>query len=336
MSRATIKDISEKIGVSTTSVSLVLNNKKNRISQKTKDLILETAKELNYHPNALAASLVTNRTNTIGLIICDIGNDFFSTLAKGVQDECLKHNKTLILCHTNDDYDQELQALDTLIHRRVDGILYCATMNTTSKLFIESIRKMENANIPYVTIDRTYESLKISSINTDQKLGGYLATKHLLEQGHTKIGCITGPLNLRLSQQRLEGYMKALEEFQITYSPTLIVQGTFNVESGYLHTSSLLKQNVTAIFAFNDMMAFGVLKYLNQHKIKIPEELALIGFDDVWACQVCNPPLTTIHQPIGDAGALAVKEVLALKEDKNKNWSQMILTPTLVVRESTI
>ena len=182
--RTTIKDIANYTGFSVTTISLVLNNKANKIPKSTKDTILEAVEKLNYHPNRLAVGLVKKRTGTIGLIISDVSNVFFSNLAKGVEDECRKKGWNLFLCNTNDKHTRDLSYIQALADKGVDGILFCMSLDSDKKKAMESIKLFEKLKMPFVMIDRFLEEATCSSVVVDHVQGGYAATKYLLDHGH--------------------------------------------------------------------------------------------------------------------------------------------------------
>ena len=212
---STIKDIAKLTNLSVTTVSLVLNNKAPKIPDTTKKLIFETAKELNYHPNQIAISLLKKKTKTLGLLLPDIRNEFFSTLAKAVEHETQKNGWTVILCNTNDHHDRDMDYIHLLASKSVDGILFCMASDTTLGKFKEVNELLTTLEIPYVMIDRTFYVPGVNYARIDHRLGGYLATQHLLKLGHRKIACITGPSHLMDSMGRLDGYKDALVEFNV-------------------------------------------------------------------------------------------------------------------------
>jgi LacI family transcriptional regulator len=331
----TIKDIAEKVNLSVTTVSLVLNNKAHQIPDKTKNLVLKTAKELNYHPNQLAVGLITKKTKTIGLLLPDIRNDFFSSLAKGIEDEARAHGWTIILCNTGDDHERELEYIDLLFSKKVDGILYCMSINTKEDNFMEIKNLLDNYSMPYLLVDRFFKSTQVSTIILDHYKGGYLATKHLLDLGHRSIACITGPSHAEESNQRLEGYKKALIEANIQYDPTLIIEGNYHIESGFSALKKLPADQYSAIFSFNDMMAIGIYKAMKAKGIRIPQDISIIGYDDILYSQILETPLTTIHQPVTRLGYSAVKELIDHLDNQRPLKSIKVSSPSLIVRKST-
>ena len=332
--RTTIKDIANYTGFSVTTISLVLNNKANKIPKSTKDTILEAVEKLNYHPNRLAVGLVKKRTDTIGLIISDVSNVFFSNLAKGVEDECRKIGWNLYLCNTNDKHTRDLSYIQALADKGVDGILFCMSLDSDKKKAMESIKLFEKLKMPFVMIDRFLEEATCSSVVVDHVQGGYAATKYLLDHGHKKIGCITGPRELEDSCDRFAGYKKALDEYEVAFRKELVYEGKYDCESGATGADYLLKQDVTAIFAFNDMSAYGAYNRMNQKGIKIPEEISLIGYDDIFFSELLDVPLTTVHQPVYDMGVEAVRQLAAEVESERGSRKCITFQPVLIERAS--
>jgi LacI family transcriptional regulator len=333
--RTTIKDIAEETGFSITTISLVLNNKGDSIPKVTRDIIKKTAKEMGYRPNQLAVGLIKKRTKTIGLIISDIRNVFFSTLAKAIEDECHKHDINLILCNSNDEHKRDIDYINVLADKRVDGIIYGMSSDSDFDKATESFELMNDYFLPFVMVDRYFDSNMYYSVSTDHKYGGYLATKHLIERGYERIGCVTGPIYLKDSIDRLEGYKCALEEAKLMYDDSIIVEGNYTVESGMKAMEYLKDKDISAVFAFNDMTAFGVYNYAKKMNISIPKDLALVGYDDIFFSEILETPLTTIHQPIDEIGILSVKILLLLAQGSKLKKNNYLLKPSLTIRKSS-
>lgn len=334
--RTTIKDIANYTGFSTTTISLVLNNKGDKISQTTKDAIMEAVEELNYHPNQLAVGLVKKRTQTFGLIISDVSNVFFSTLAKGVEDECRKCGWNLILCNTNDKHERDLSYIQVLADKGVDGVLFCMARDSDAKKAKESIALLNKLRMPFVMIDRYVENAKCSSVIVNHMQGGYIAAKYLLEQGHRNIACVTGPMSLEDSKERLAGYKKALDEFGISFDKRFIFEGSYDRISGKRAIEYFLKKGteITAVFAFNDMSAYGVYNGLKEYGIKIPQDMSVIGYDDIFFSEILDTPLTTVRQPVYNMGVEGARMLLEQVESGVLNQKCITFQPTLIVRES--
>lgn len=335
--RTTIKDIAKYTGFSITTISLVLNGKAHKIPKATEEAILQAAKELNYRPNQLAVGLVKKQTKTLGLILSDIRNNFFANMAKSIEDECRRNGWNLILCNTNDLHEREMKYLQMLADKGVDGVLICMARENDSEKVEEMVALMDSLNIPFVLVDRFYPEVKGCSVIVDHDEGGYLAARHLLELGHTRIGCVGGPKDLADSNRRTQGYIRALMEKGVEFDPSLIFYGDYDLSSGVRGAEYLLKKDVTAIFAYNDMSAYGVFHYLKQQGISVPEDISLIGYDDILFSEILSVPLTSIHQPVEEMGTEAVQQMIRIirqkqKQDTKKN---IMFQPYLVVRQST-
>lgn len=332
--RTTIKDIANYTGFSVTTISLVLNNKADKIPRSTKDTIIEAVEKLNYHPNQLAVGLVKKRTQTMGLIISDVSNVFFSSLAKGVEDACRKTGWNLVLCNTNDKHERDLSYIQVLADKGVDGILFCMALDSDRKKTCESIELLKKLKMPFVMIDRHLMDADCSSVIVNHEQGGYIATKCLLDYGHRSIGCVTGPSGLADSMERLKGYQKALEEYRIPYRKELIYEGNYDWESGAAAVDYFMDKNISALFAFNDMSAYGVYNHLKKKGIMVPKEISLVGYDDIFFSTILDVPLTTVKQPIYEMGVEGVKQLIAEVENGTDVHKCIVFQPELILRES--
>lgn len=333
--KATLKDIAADTGFSVTTVSLVLNNKPSKIPEGTKQIILEAAQRLGYRPNQLAVSLVKKRTDTLGLIVSDVSNPFFSTLAKGVEDICRKNGCNMILCNTNNMHKCDLNYINMLVDKGVDGIIYGMAGDSTLKNAIDSCNLMKEQDMSFVIIDRYFKKLHTSYIGVDHLMGGYYATKHLIEMGHKKIACITGPLHLDDVLERLKGYKKALKEAGIKYDSKLVFEGRYNMESGAAAFPWLMKTKCTAVFAFNDMTAYGLYIEAKKNGVSIPKDFSVVGYDDIYFSKILEAPLTTIKQPVYEMGVKATEILIEAIKNKKRPEEQFVYQPELIVRSST-
>ncbi|WP_285397222.1 LacI family DNA-binding transcriptional regulator [Lysinibacillus sp. fls2-241-R2A-57] len=330
MKRWTIKDIAKKAGVSITTVSRVLNQKEEGMSQQTREKILKVMEEVDFQPNQFARGLVTKQSKTFGLIVPNISNPYFPELCRGVEDEANEREYSLIICNSDDRSDKEKRYLRLLEEQQVDGIIFSAK----DYLDPSDEEQLSRAKIPFVLIDRGKNEKKHSCVFLDNDKGGYLAGKHLIELGHRKIGCIIGPRSISLTIERLEGFKRALSESGVELLPAHIIEGNFQMEMAYDKSKDLLmKKEVTAIFAFNDVMAFGVYRMAHELGIQIPTELSIVGFDDIPFVSVLIPKLTTIRQDTYQMGREAVK--LLIQKLENAETKSVMFNPTLIVRESS-
>ncbi|TCO68655.1 LacI family DNA-binding transcriptional regulator [Caldanaerobacter subterraneus] len=329
----TIKDIARLANVSVTTVSRVINNKPEGVSEETRQKILKLVKELGYQPNAIARGLVTKKTKTIGLIIPDISNPFFPDIARGVEDSAHIYGYNVFLCNTDDNLEKESEYIRALKEKYVDGIIFTSSVPSDYQHIMELVRD----GVPIVMMDRRMESEEIYGVFIDNYEGGYLATKHLIDLGHRKIGCITGPLKVKNARERLEGYKRALLDNGIEVDERLIFEGDYKINSGIIGTEKLLNDNkdITAIFACNDLMAYGAYKTIRSYGYKIPDDISVVGFDDILLSQIMEPQLTTIRQPAYDMGLTAARMLIKLIEGKKVSKKIIIFKPQLVIRQST-
>ncbi len=330
----TLKDIAKLCGVSIATVSLVLNNKPNRISEATKKKIIDTAKEHQYHPNPMALSLVTRKSHVLGLIIPDVSNLFYTEFIRQVELEAARHGYTIILGNTDEQGAREYEYVKTFLQRGLAGCILIHSSIEMDKYDAKIVEVVKQSKLPFVLIDRQQKASNIKTLFIDQELGAYLATTHLLNLGHTKIGYISGSLDLDLSKMRYSGFKKALEEHNIPFDENLVEFGDWRPEGGHQAGLRLIAKGVSGIFAANDMMAFGVYQAAFSMALRIPQDLSVIGFDDVSFASVVTPGLTTINQPMRQIGIDCVDtlvDMIARKSDVlSKNY-----TPTLIVRSST-
>lgn len=338
--RTTVKDVAKAVGLSTTTVSLVLNNKPNRIPEATRKLVLKAAKELNYRPNHIAVSMVTKKTHTIGLILPDISNLYFSELAKVIEEQCHKYGYNVLYGNTNGTLEHEFEYLNLFVDRSVDAIIMTVSSNYSEKEVNRLYEIAETNNVPIMMVDRALDDPRFMSVLLDQKLGGFLATSYLINLGHKKIACITGPKDLRISIERLEGYKSALEDAGLPFDRSLVIEGDFSVDSGSRALSYILGQNATAVFSLNDMMAIGVYRECRRYHLNIPQDLSIVGFDDIFIDEFLEPPLSTIAQPVQEIGKYAVKKMMSVLEEKKNLCTDAgntkIFKPALKVRGSAI
>jgi LacI family transcriptional regulator len=289
--------------------------------------------ELNYRPNRLAGSLrrKDKRTNTLGLLIPDSTNPFFAEVLRGAEDASFEAGYNVILCNSDGDSEKELNYINVLLSKQVDGIMLVSAGSHQASLELISRR-----NAFAVMVDREVEGARLDSVVIDNDLGGYIATQHLLELGHEQIGCITGPSLLTPSAKRIEGYRRALEDTGIPVDEQFIVQGDFRAESGYAAARTLLelKRKPTAIFACNDMMAVGALCAIHESGLRVPDDISIIGFDDITLASFTVPPLTTVAQPSYEMGLLAAELMIQRLQNPSQPPRHEVLQATLVVRSS--
>lgn len=333
----TIRNIAEKAKVSVTTVSQILNGKGERFSPRTRDRVQKIAANLNYTPNRLAASLATGTTKTLGVIVPDIRNPFFGALAHGIDERATELGWSIYLSNSSDSHLKEMQIISTMIAQQVDGILYCMAGETDERSFGECCRQLIESSIPFILMDRYFALTDTATIITlDHRRGGYLATQHLIELGHQNIACITGPLNLVDARMRVAGYRDALEDAGLPVQDEFILEGNYHQDSGYANALALLQadQTVTAVFASNDLMAIGVMDAIAQMGLCTPDDVSVVGYDDVISTYFQNSSLTSVYQPVENLGRLAAERVIE-RMGVTVNKIEVDLEPVLRVRTST-
>jgi LacI family transcriptional regulator len=328
---ATMKDVARIAGVSTSTVSHVVNNTR-FVSDEIRERILSVVADLNYSPSALARSLKINQTRTLGMIVTTSNNPFFAEVVAGIERICYQRGYTLVLCNTEGDPDRLSHSLEVLLQKRIDGLLL---MCTEARLASADVFERHPA-VPIVVMDWGPLNTKADRIQDNSAHGGYLATRHLIEQGHRKIALITGPLDKLPAQSRQHGYRQALDEAGIAFRSDYVVVGDFEFTGGITGMQQLLAldEPPTAVFAGNDVSAVGVYQALYRAGLRVPQDISVIGYDDIELARYLTPPLTTIHQPQAALCRQAVDTLLARIQGCDDEPRLIMLEPTLVQRES--
>ena len=333
--KITIKDIAAATGFSPATISLVLNNRPCRISKETREKILQTATELGYRPNATAVSLKTSRSHTLCLIVPEFCNDFHASYAAAMEQVCKEKGWSMLLCSTNFDIERERSYIENFAMKNIDGICIASTPTENIQINHENIQRILSLNIPLVLKDMTFYDSRANVVCADHEKGGYMATSHLLSLGHTSIAFITGPLAWEGVTSRLNGCKKAFQDYGIKWDDSMVYVGDYSYKSGIDGIDYLCDKRFTAVFAFNDMMALGVYKGLSKYNLSVPEDISVIGYDDLSIAKIISVPLTTIRQPIEEMGHRAAE--LLINAAENPKLSPVISNyePNLIVREST-
>jgi LacI family transcriptional regulator len=288
--------------------------------------------ELGFQPNALARSLRRKRTHTVGLIVPDSANPFFAEVSRGIEDTSFAAGYSVILCNSDGDPRRELLYIDLLSQKQVDGVLLVPAGSQA-----DSTTSLQTRNIPLVVIDRDVPGAANDRAYIDNIAGGYQATRHLLELGHRRIGYIGGPPHLSPVPDRSAGYRRALEEAGIPIDTNLIFDGNFRDAGGYegAHQLLALPDPPTAIFAGNDLMAIGALAAACERGVAVPDDLSVVGFDDIHLARYINPPLTTIAQPKYQLGVIAAELLFGRLRTPDLPPQRRLLQAELVIRSST-
>ncbi|WP_035571543.1 LacI family DNA-binding transcriptional regulator [Halonatronum saccharophilum] len=330
-----IYKIAEIAGVSKSTVSRVINDKAG-VGDKTRKKVLEIIKDLNYQPNSFARGLANNKTKTIGLVVSDITDPFFSGFIKGVEAKAMEDNYNIMLANSHWVVEEELKCVKMFQEGRVDGVLIISGARDGLDVYLNDLSAK---NTPVLLIDRKTDNGSIPKINVDNFSGAYMGVKYLLDLGHKKVACIKGDdvASSGASVDRVLGYKKALNDFGINNE--IIVPGYFEVEDAYKATHNLLEEqkDITAIFYLSDMMAIGGLKAIRERGLKVPDDISVLGCDDIELASLINPPLTTLRQPRYEMGYKGMGALISILEETNKriNHKDISFNMELVIREST-
>ncbi len=331
----TIKEIARLADVSTATVSMILNKKDQNISPSTREKILSIAEEHNYIPNSAARSLVTRKTNTIGLILPDITNPFFPEIARGAEDKASEERYSIIFCNTDDSLKREEKYIKILTERMVDGIIFAHAADHE-----ESCTGLNRSKLPVILIDRDYSNENVRGrVVVNNESGSYSGVRYLIQRGYRKILYIGGALITQTAKDRLAGYKKALCENKIEFDETLVKSGSYRSEWGYQAIMQFTeeKTDFDSVFCGNDMIAFGVMKKLKETGVRIPDDVGVVGYDDIYVSSMMEPSLTTVKQPNYEMGYRAVELLLNVLGNKTNNNSntKIVLNTELIVRNTT-
>lgn len=328
---ATMKDVARLAGVSTSTVSHVINN--NRfVSEAVREKITSAISQLNYAPSALARSLKINQTRTIGMLLTASSNPFYAEVVRGVERSCYERGYSLVLCNTDGDENRMNRSLETLLQKRVDGLLIMCTESHIPSAEILN----RYPSIPSVMMDWSPFEGGSDIIQDNSLLGGEMATRYLIARGYTRIACIAGPQDKTPARLRLEGFQQAMAQAELPVLPGYIVNGDFEFQGGYNAMNQLLalKPLPEAVFTSNDAMAVGGYHALFQAALSVPQDIAVIGYDDIELARYMTPPLTTIHQPKDELGELAIDTLLHRLAEPGGSQQLLVLTPELIERGS--
>ena len=336
---ANMKDVAKRAGVSITTVSHVIN-KTRYVSDELTECVYKAMAELDYHPNLVAGSLRSGRTRTIGLIIPDITNPFFSEISRKIEDSGFEHGYSVIVCNTDDDFTKEKSYIDVLIAKQVDGIVFISAGDEP-----ENLKKPIESEVPIVVVDRDIKDIHTNVVLVDNLDGGYEATRYLIGLGHKRIGFISGPAGVRGSALRFEGYRKALDEAGLDFDESIIGQGDYRYKGGGDAMQTILQNPPypTAVFASNDVMALGAVRKIFDHGMKVPEDISVIGFDNIPLSNIAYPSLTTMAQPAREMSAIIMKLLIQdikyleqrhRKQGEKPEFQKVILKSKLIERDS--
>ncbi len=328
---ATVADVAKRAGVSVSTAARVLSGT-GYAADDTRRIVLEAAKDLGYVPNQIARSLRTRQTQTIGLLVGDVENSFYSVIAKHVEGEAKDAGYRVVLCNSDDDPKIEREYLDLLEGMRIDALIVTPTSKNRRRL-----ADLMAKDIVVVQVDRRVEGLQADAVLVDNESGSMAAVEHMIEAGHTRIGILTGDLDVPTASQRLAGYERALREHGITVSPSLIKSGSFHREHAIERATELIRARSmpTAILAANNILAEAALIALGEQGLRVPRDVSLVAFDDVQWMSMVEPPITTVRQPVADMARSAAELTLRrLRDGRRERRSTVVFRTELVERGS--
>lgn len=330
-----IKTVAQYAGVSSSTVSRVLSGK-NYVNEKTRQRVLKAVEELNYSPNALAKGLKMGCTNTIALMVPSIENQMFPIVARGVEDTARKNGFTVVLCNTDEDVEIEKQYIRKLKNRWIDGFIVCSMLPNS-----DHIRELKDEGFPVVVTSRYYDD-PIDAVIIDNYKAAYDAVCYLIKRGHRRIAIAMGRKELSLYKKRFDGYVDALKSNNIAVDESLIMYETDGTNSFYNLTQDMLKSgNIPdAVFATSDPKAIVIIRAIRDCGFRIPDDISVLGFDNIDMSALIDPPLSTVAQPFYEMGALATNKLVKLIEEKGKNKENIepiidVLDTKLIIRKST-
>jgi DNA-binding LacI/PurR family transcriptional regulator len=329
--RPTMRDVAQSVGVSIQTISAVINNKP-EITPETRLRVMDAIHQLGYRPYSVARSLRTGQTHTLALIVSDIANPSFATMASAAEDYAQINGYYLTVHNTHDDPIREAKYVQSAAERWIDGVLIVSAEDR-----IDSITVLENAHIPFVAIDRIPDGFTGLAVTLDNVKAGQVAAEHLLSLGHTRIAHISGPLRLRLARERLAGFEIALQEHGLKVHPDWLGEGNWQCEEGYQAMQKILRSDArpTAVFSANDRMAIGAIQAIHQAGMRVPEDISVMGLDDIEVSGYQIPTLSTIRQPFAELATQAIRLLLEVIQGKQPQVSLDLIEPVLIRRAST-
>ena len=333
-SRVTIKEIAKALGLSTMTVSRALNNRSN-VTELTKKKVWDMAQKMGYRPNYIAKSLVLNKTFSIGVVIPEIAHSFFPEVIRGIEDVTYAEDYQLIFTHSAEDQERERRALTALEAKRVDGILISTAQS--SKDYTPFTELIESG-MPMVFFDRCVYDIGASCVSMNDLESSREITEHLIQHGYKKIAHLSGPPEVSIGKKRLDGFLKALKEHKMEVKDGWIQEAGFQEKGGYdamMHLLELSKEDrPEAVVAVNDPAAFGAMQAIIDHGLKIPDDIAIVGFTDDIRAKLMPVPLTTIRQPAYEMGKKAAEKLIKVIDKKDEKIEEIVIESQLIVRQS--
>jgi len=334
---ATLGDVAQRAGTSVATAGRALGGY-GKVAAATRDRVVAAARQINYHPNALARSMKQRSTFTIGLIVGNICNSFFARIVRAVETAVIRNGYKVIVCDTDESIENELDHARTLLEHRVDGIIVSPTASETGALS-RATKEIYGARMLTVFIDRAVKGAKIPTVVSDNVAAAHEATTHFIKLGHKRIGAVVGRRTLDSMTNRIEGYRRALLEHRITFDESLVIDAIdVGVEAGYRATKKLLERNrhPTALIVMNNLLVIGALNAIKEKGLIIPDDIALIGWDDFDAAPHLQKPLTVVEQPAYAMGSIAAEQLMKMRSNEAVDPSlHIVLKSTLIIRESS-
>jgi len=332
--QVTIRDIAKIAGVSEATVSVAINGKPG-VSDSVREKIIKIAKKINYQPNEVARQLITRKAKTIGMIVKDIANPFYSEITHAIEDYIYKKGYSLLLVSSNELHDKEVGAVNLLRRKQVSGLIIVPLLYNVN---LDHIKMLSDIGLPHVLISPPVKEIRSNYIYNDDLGGAKEATKHLINKGYKKIGFACGPNTSISSKMRLDGYKEALIESGLEVNNSTIFLCGATIKSGISLTNKILNNKnikIDALICYNDLVAIGVLVELRRFNYHVPKDLAVVGFDNIEVTEVLNPSLTTVNIPKYEIGLQAIKLLFNIIESKENRYNQIVLPTKLVIRDST-
>lgn len=332
--RVTLKDVAREAGMSESAVSQVLNGRPCRLSEESKRRIRACAERMDYRPNRAARGLVTRRSGTIGLIVPDIENPFFSSLAKSFEARCQDDGLGLFITNSNDRLDHDCEQLRRLDALGVDGIVFVPSNEILGEGEKDIMDVLSGLSVPYVMVDRIIEGAECDKVFVDNEYGAHQAVEHLISFGHARIGCLANTRSSQNGRLRLAGYENALADHGIAVDPALICEGDYHGASGYRAVDELVAAGATAIFSTSDLMTIGVMRRLSELCLSVPGDISVVSFDRNEASAFFLPNITSVKQDVGQLSACAF-DLLAERIAGSAGAPRLrVIEPTLVEGQS--
>jgi LacI family transcriptional regulator len=327
---ATIYQVSELAGVSLATVSRVMNNNA-RVSDATRAKVLSAMETLGYRPNSIAQSLASSRSNSVGILVSELHGPFYGEMLSGIESECRAAGKHVIIAAGHSEAASEIDGIEFLISRSCDALILHVEAVSDDYLI-----KLAAGSLPIVLINRFIPQLADNCICLNNEHGGYLATKQLLQQGHTQLAYIAGPMWKSDAKDRYAGHLRAMTEHGLSFNPQLFAEGNFQDSSGRDCMQQILAKGIafTALVCANDEMAAGAMEVAREHGLQVPQDLSIVGFDNLILARHMYPKLTTINYPISEMGRMAARWVLKHIYQQRALQLKNMFEPVLVCRES--